>query len=146
MGRDNTKNHSFNPLTSFNIFDGENPLNERAKTLNLKDYILVSMFFTLAKKFVNRKSSTKYGTQFRFQMIPQDGPYAQTKSSVKKQIFHLDFNLNPKCSRVWKVVEPPLWKICSSKWVHLPPIFGVKIPEMLETTTYGKYLPCVFFS
>ena len=40
--------------------------------------------FSLAKKFLNRKSSTKYGTQFRFQMIPQDGPYAQTKSSVKK--------------------------------------------------------------
>ena len=24
-------------------------------------------------------------------------------------------------------LNQPLWKICSSKWVHLPPIFGVKI-------------------
>ena len=52
---DNTKNHSFNPLTSFNIFDGENPLNEREKTLNLKDFILVSMFFFVGKKVPKQK-------------------------------------------------------------------------------------------
>ena len=47
-------------------------------------YLGVHVLFRWQKKFLNRKSSTKYGTLFRFQRIPQDGPYAQTKSSVKK--------------------------------------------------------------
>ena len=33
-----------------------------------------------------------------------------------------------RCCPTWWLNQP-IWRICSSKWVHLPPIFGVKIPK-----------------
>ena len=35
----------------------------------------------------------------------------------------------------WLVVEAPIWKICSSKWVHLPPRIAVKIPKNVNEST-----------
>ena len=33
------------------------------------------------------------------------------------------------------VFHQPIWKICSSKWVHLPQIFGMKIPKNIWVAT-----------
>ena len=37
----------------------------------------------------------------------------------------------------WLVVEPPIWKICSSNWVHLPRIIGVNIKSLWENHHLG---------
>ena len=39
----------------------------------------------------------------------------------------------------WLVVEPPIWKICSSNWVHLPQIV-VKIRKLLSCHLWPKLL------
>ena len=36
-----------------------------------------------------------------------------------------------RCYPTWWL-DQPIWRICSSKWVHLPPILGVKIPKYFE--------------
>ena len=72
--------------------------------------------------------------------IPSSYIWSDVNMMISK--IHLKANKKKHTSSWW---FQPLWKIWSSKSVHLPPIFGVKIPKMFKTTTQTSVLLKSFF-
>ena len=59
-------------------------------------------------------------------MVFEVGEVLHQKDSIRKNHVLKKSHSRRYSYHHWLVVEPPIWKICSSKWVHLPQFSGRK--------------------
>ena len=89
------------------------------------------------KKWIHETNGSVYSTSWRFPVAFHDPRCPQ-----QRDVCHLRVRSEMSPGN-WRLVggwTNPIWKICSSKWVHLPQVVGVKSnPKIFELPPLPSY-------